>query len=217
MAEVDVSVIVPVLNRADLVLGFWSRLHSHRSYELILVDNGSAEGTTRVLRLLQQRDEHVLVLRNNVNTGFGPASNQGAETATGRVLLFTQPDVIFSGDVIERVSELSSDALYGARLLTYDTGWNKFKSVIVQYLEGWLLACTRSCWGVLGGFDPRYVPADFEDIDLSYTATSKGILLKQMDVPAKHPVMGQSAWTQFPDRAAVTVRNQALFREKWGL
>ena len=45
--------------------------------ELVVVDNGTTDGTREYLAALAERDSRVVVLRNDENRGFGPAVNQG--------------------------------------------------------------------------------------------------------------------------------------------
>jgi GT2 family glycosyltransferase len=60
-------------------------------YELIVVDNASADNT---VSLAEQSGTRVSVIRNAENRGFATANNQGASRATGRALLFLNPDTI---------------------------------------------------------------------------------------------------------------------------
>jgi len=215
-----VSVIVPVLNSPQLVMQFWIGLTSFNNHdiELIFVDNGSNGITKNVLHQCSILSPvPVIVMTNPTNIGFGPASNQGARMASGDILIFTQPDVVIHGSFDSALEPIDNGVLYGPRLLAYDTGWNKFGSVVVPYLEGWFLVCTRTTWNILGGFDERYVPADFEDIDLAYLAKQMGMVLTERSFPVRHNHPGSSAWNQFPNRVEVTKANQERFRQKWSL
>jgi GT2 family glycosyltransferase len=160
-----------------------------------------------------------MTIRNDENRGFGPANNQGAEIARGDVLVFLSNDVVLRGDYVtpieDRLSQ-SPDVLIGAQLYNYDTGWNRFNGRTIPYLAGWCLACTLKTWRVLGGFDERYVPCDYEDIDLSMTAAENSIELAEITLPLEH-AFGQSAQSLAGGRGAVTYRNRDLFMEKWAL
>jgi GT2 family glycosyltransferase len=176
-----------------------------------------------MLKLLAKHFDCVDLVRNPENFGFGPANNIGAEQygMVSDVLVFTQTDVRFHGDPIPLIQEAKQGELYGARLLDGDTGWNTFGTVTVSYLEGWFLSCTKETWDRLGGFDPRYVPADFEDVDLCYNSVHKGVVLVEKPFPVSHNNMGASGWQQFQvkgmNREAVTIRNRELFAAKWSL
>ena len=212
-----ISFILTVLNRPDMLTHFFQKLpFQSGEYEFVLVDNASDAPTKQVEFWLQNTFKNVLLVENSRNEGFGPGNNTGAEIANGDILVFTQPDVEFHGDVTKMVSEVVDGILYGHQLLDYDTGWNRFGNIIVPYLTGYFLACTKHTWKVLGGFDPRYYPADFEDVDLSFTAIHNGLGLKEIDVPVTHDHFG-STWAQFSNREETTKRNRGLFAQKWGL
>lgn len=160
----------------------------------------------------------IVVLHNEKNEGFGPANNQGARIARGSILLFINNDIIIRGDYLTPIITALTqhpDDLVGAELLDFDTGWNKFGDKIIHYLHGWCLAMKKATFRTLGGFDERYIPADFEDIDLCYTATGQDRKLHPIKLPVGH-MSGQTA-RQLKDRMAMTTKHQKLFAEKWGL
>ena len=210
-----VSIIVVTYGRPDLIAKFLGNLpvmaHPH---ELVIVDNKPDEAVRRVLEGFAMHRPVQLVF-NSENVGFGPACNQGAILAQYGTLVFTQPDVTVLEDITKKVQDLEDNVLYGARLLSGNTGWNKFGDVIVPYLEGYFIACTRTTWTSIGGFDPEIVPADFEDVDLSYTAAQKGVQLKQLDVQVVHRPGGH--WNGDPQRRTITKSNRAYFAHKHGL
>jgi GT2 family glycosyltransferase len=221
---VTISIITPVWNRADLTGTFlyhlW-KLYEHRAeVEFVVVDNGSRDGTPAFLAA-QRRHMHgrLVVMRNEANRGFGPANNQGARAAKGEVLIFLSNDVVARGDFVAPLVTLFArkpGALAGAQLLDFDTGWNCFDGKVIPYLAGWCLACTRTTWEALGGFDERYTPCDYEDMDLSQAAQRQGIELVLLGLPLQH-AFGQSASRLPGGREVHTVRNRDRFVAKWGL
>ena len=154
-----------------------------------------------------------------VNMGFGASCNKGAELATGEIVIFHSTDVVISGDYLSQVLERliqNPRSLVGGRLLSHDTGWNGFDR-IYPYLEGWLLACTKEVWNELGGFDPRYGLFDFEDMDISTTAVSKGIDLVPLNSPFLSHVGGLTIYATYgvDGRRQITEKNREVFRQKW--
>jgi GT2 family glycosyltransferase len=184
--------------------------------EFVVVDNGSNGQTVEVLKRLSAVPQLPLKLILNIgNKGFGPGNNQGVEASMGSVLIITQPDVILKEDVAEKAREANDYFLYGPQLNDYDTGWNRFGTTIVPYLNGHFLVCTRKTWDVIGGFDSRYYPTDFEDVDLSYTAVQKGVELVQTPYNVMH--LSSGSWSLRSDRLQVTRNNRKVFAQKWGL
>lgn len=216
-----VSIITPVWNRADLTFNFLNQslhyLGDKKGVEWIIVDNGSHDGTPGVMRAFENKI-NVRTIRNDTNIGFGAANNQAAKVAKGDVLLFINNDVQISGDYITPITdtlERVPNAIVGAELLNYDTGWNVFDGKIISYIHGWCVALTKEAFNELGCFDERYTPGDYEDIDLSYTATQQDYVLMAVSLPLRH-MSGQTG-RQLPDRRAMTEKHRGLFAEKWSL
>lgn len=221
MVDVAASIITPVWNRSELTHQFlyrnWQLYLDRPEIEFVIIDNGSTDNTAMILAQWQKIMKGRLIVRvNEKNLGFGPANNQGSKLTRGDILIFLSNDVTPLADYIESVrAGLRPDELIGAQLFDFDTGWNRFNGKVIAYLGGWCLACLRSTWDRLGGFDERYVPCDYEDVDLSYTAWKLNISLRQVKLPLQHS-FGVTA-NQLADRLATTRHNQALFRQKWDL
>ncbi|MDT4912250.1 MAG: hypothetical protein QOC66_1378, partial [Pseudonocardiales bacterium] len=63
-------------------------------YEVLLVDNGSAEQTATYLAAIAARHRHIRLVRNDENLGFAPAVNQALALARGATLVVLNNDVI---------------------------------------------------------------------------------------------------------------------------
>jgi N-acetylglucosaminyl-diphospho-decaprenol L-rhamnosyltransferase len=90
-------------------------------FELVVVDNASADGTPEeVLRLWPE----ARLVRNDGNRGFSAANNQGAAKSRGRFLLFLNPDTVPEPNSIavlaEWLQEHDSIGLVGPRLIYPD-------------------------------------------------------------------------------------------------
>jgi GT2 family glycosyltransferase len=118
--------------------------------------------------------------------------------------------------VVKTATKLAEDKkqLLGNEVYKQDVGWNKFGDYVVPYIAGYFFACKRNVWEELGGFDPIYGKATFEDVDISLTAISKGIELTQCQFNLRHMV-GQTM-PMDEKRMELTKHNQQLFIQKWG-
>lgn len=219
-----VSVIVPVWNKAELTWRFiqgFAQYGNFSNAELIIVDNGSTDNTSHILeKWMKVYPEKIHPVRLEQNKGVSVGYNTGVAHAKSPYLLFMNNDVQIYGDVttllIQALVDRSDERLYGAHLVAHDGRWNRFGDVLIQYLEGWYLGCSKKVFEDLEGFDARYSPCDYEDVDLSYTAVQKGYKLQRLDVPAAHMSVGSSA-SQLDDRLGITKRNRKQFRAKWSL
>lgn len=218
----DVSIIVPVWNQAKLTNRFFrqnARYANQKNIEYIVVDNGSTDNTDTVLRKWQKVFSAIRVISLPENIGFGAGNNVGAEVASGDTLIFTQNDVSIHGDYIGQTIHAMSargnnNAIFGTTLITDADSWNTFGRTVIRYLQGWYLAMGRDVWDKIRGFDERYFPCDYEDMDISYTAERIGIELCEINLPLTHMFGGT---TRQLDRLTITKSNQLKFKEKWGL
>ncbi|MBI4227047.1 MAG: glycosyltransferase [Candidatus Omnitrophica bacterium] len=110
----DVSIIIAHLDDLGMLqtcVETVARL-SGPSFEVILVDNGSHDGTAEWAARCRP---DIRLIRNTENLGFAPAANQGARIARGRYLLFLNDDTTVPPDLLERlVAPLEADPTIGS-------------------------------------------------------------------------------------------------------
>lgn len=92
-----VSVIMPVYNSAQFVDDAISSVleQCHTSIELILIDDGSSDGSTDLLKRWEKDDPRVELLVNDENLGAGLSRNLAIEAASGRYVAFLDADDIW--------------------------------------------------------------------------------------------------------------------------
>ena len=101
-STLDLSIIIVAWNVRDLVLDCLASLDAAKleiSYEVMLVDNGSADGTVEAVQR-QFPDTAVIALPRNI--GFGAGNNQGLLKMNGRHALLLNSDTIALPGGIER-------------------------------------------------------------------------------------------------------------------
>lgn len=166
----------------------------------------------------------IRAIHNEHNIGFLLSANLGIKSVTNHQDTLPQDIIILlSTDVkvltpfisqIKEIMESNPKSLVGGIFYGHDTGWNKFGDLLYPYLEGWLLATTVSGWSDLGYFDERYIPSDYEDVDLSTTAISKQYQLVPLNnVGLQH--LGGMSIHYGPEREKQTRINQEKFKLKW--
>lgn len=92
-----VSIVVPSANNfvfLKLCLTSIVLNTAARPYEVIVVDNGSTDGTADYLADMAAHHPQVRVIRNEANRGFAPAVNQGLAAATGGTLVLLNDDTV---------------------------------------------------------------------------------------------------------------------------
>lgn len=92
--EQAVSVIVPVYNAEQTIEKCVESLAlgRFRDLEIILVDDGSTDGSWQCCQILAQRFPQVRCLRNDGNRGVSHARNRGLALASGEYVLFVDSD-----------------------------------------------------------------------------------------------------------------------------
>ncbi len=98
MAEVDVTVVVPVYNEEESIPELYTQLTQvlsrlDRSYEILLIDDGSKDRSFELLKELNERDKHVRVIRFRRNFGQTAAFAAGFEHARGDVVITIDADL----------------------------------------------------------------------------------------------------------------------------
>ncbi len=83
------------------------------SLEVVVVDNGSSDGTREYLEALADRDARVRTLLNDTNLGFAPAVNQGLATARGKALVVLNNDTAVPPGALRLLVRHLEDARVG--------------------------------------------------------------------------------------------------------
>ena len=119
----SLSIVLPCLDEAERLPGTLAAYLAHfprarAEVELIVVDDGSTDGTTVIADQIAAADPRVRVVRTTRNHGKGYAVRTGIQAAQGDVVTFTDADGSYGPEQLERVIaalELAPVAI-GARL-----------------------------------------------------------------------------------------------------
>src|SRR5262249_29928692 len=82
-------------------------------FEVIVVDNGSSDGTVEYLAEVSLRDRRVRVERNGRNVGFAAATNKGLRLARGAVMVLLNNDTIVVDGWLDRMVRHLDDPSLG--------------------------------------------------------------------------------------------------------
>lgn len=140
----DVSVLVPAKDEADNLAEFVrltreALLPLPYTCELVIVDDGSQDGTVRVLDELKAKHPFVRVVTHRTQRGIADALKSGAEVARGRVLVFYPADLQYlPADIPTLVAPIlagQADIVTGTKQGQYE---KRFVSGVYNALCRWL-------------------------------------------------------------------------------
>jgi GT2 family glycosyltransferase len=201
-ARMQVSFVIPLHNclafTQDCLRSLQATLPAGLAHEIILVDDGSTDGTRAWLETVTAPCR---VLLNERNLGFAAACNRGAAGARGDFIFFLNNDLVFLPGWFEPMrgafDRFAGAGLVGNVQLVATTGAIDHTGMLFNHqgkpvhdtvrplrarltgyravpaLTGACLAVRSAEWRTLGGFDEGYVNGG-EDVDLCLRALAAG-------------------------------------------
>jgi GT2 family glycosyltransferase len=198
----SISIIIPTWNGLKFIGQCLSSIDSQLSSgdEIIVVDNGSTDGTPAVVK----RDfPRVQLLQLERNWGFAGGINHGLRRAQGAVLILVNQDVVLLPDCLRLIQarlQNTGSALLGGKLFYPDRQTIQHAGGIIQmprgdsnhfgyrqidrgvwntpaevdYVTGALFAFDRVLVNAVGLFDEGFYPAYYEEVDYCYRARAAG-------------------------------------------
>ena len=154
----SISLVMPAYNEAEniepMVEEATPALEANADeYEIIVVDDGSSDGTADVTRRVMESHPHVRLVEHPVNQGFGAAVFSGFTSAEKDWIFYTDADRQFVLSELERfVPHMDeADLIAGYRAPRRDPFMRVF------YGKGWSALCT-----LLFGYTVRDVDCGFK-------------------------------------------------------
>ena len=239
-----VSIIIPVHNQWEYTYGCVKAIIEHTQripYEIIIADDVSTDETRELTRYVK----NVVWVRNAKQLGFTLNCNNAARQAKGEYLLLLNNDTTVRAEwldaMLETMRKDDKVGLVGAKLV-YPNGklqeaggiiwsdasgrnygkqedpenpeYNYVKEV--DYCSGACILLRTSLWNALGGFDPRFAPAYYEDPDLAFRIRQLGYKVVYQPKALVVHFEGISHGTNEQEGLkSYQVTNREKFREKW--
>ncbi len=119
--DMKLTVIIPVYNEVGNIEEILKRVKAaKKATEIIVVDDGSQDGTRDILKNLDGK-EKVRVVLHEKNQGKGAAVRTGMDAATGEILLIQDADLEYDPrdyeQLLRPLEEGIADVVYGSRFL----------------------------------------------------------------------------------------------------
>lgn len=172
-----------------------------RSYEILIVDDASTDGSAAALDRDFGGAEDVRLLVNERNIGFARTVNRGVEAARGAIAILCNNDLLPDDDFVTALLRpFDGEARFGrvfgvsAKATDWESGrpnhvnmtgrWRRGRLALdysdspgyapSHFLQGGACAVRREVFLRLGGFQRLFHPGYWEDYDLSYLALKAG-------------------------------------------
>ncbi len=115
------SVVIPVYNEVENIEEILKRVKATKlSSEIIVIDDGSQDGTRDVLKKLDGKTG-IRVILHEKNQGKGAAVRTGLQAANGDIILIQDADLEYSPHdfplLLEPINNGTADVVYGSRFL----------------------------------------------------------------------------------------------------
>jgi len=241
-----IFIVIPAWNRKSDTLACLETLRAltYPCYRIVLVDNGSTDGTTLAVR---EYWPVVELITNTTNQGFARAVNQGLSHAFehGADMAFLlNNDTLAAPDILEQLLMAYSEAVgilapkifymtepqriwsFGGRRHPFTLektgdprgqldGVTWSRMMECDYLVGCAMLIPRHTWERTGGFDERYF-IYYEDMDFSQRVQATGLrLLAVPNAHLWHKVSVSSGGSDSPNERYWMARSSVLFFRKY--
>jgi len=218
------------------------RRHTPEPYELIIVDNGSTDGTVEQLKILATGDKRCRLVLNADNRGYAAGCNQGILAAQGEYLVLLNNDTVVTPEWLSGLLECHSSHAFagivgpltnsasGIQVVPgpaycveegldfYSRSFraaHRFRRVPSRRIVGFCMLFRRGLVDDIGLLDEQFGSGNYEDDDFCLRAAVAGYQnLVAADVYIHH--YGSISFTgNRIDYGSVLARNAALFQGKW--
>jgi glycosyltransferase involved in cell wall biosynthesis len=230
-APIELSVVLPVFNEVDSLPILWEELQPvlktiGRPAEVIVVDDGSTDGSADFVRLVQATDRRVRLIRFTRNAGLSSAFAAGLRAARGRLVVTLDADLQSDpADIPSLLKELDHwDAACGWRRARHDPWLRRASSRIANTVRAVVLgdrirdsACSlramhRRCLDDLDLFNGfhRFIPALLRQA--GYRVIEVPVNHRPRRFGQAHYGVRNRAWRAFVDMLGVRWRQSRRLR-----
>ncbi|MGB2693997.1 MAG: cysteine--tRNA ligase [Dehalococcoidia bacterium] len=224
-ADVDFSVVLVGRDEKDSLRRAAEAVLRHagdQSVELIVVDNGSTDGTGDWVRDLVGRDERARAVHCDHNIGTGAGRNCGMKLARGRNVLLLDTSIEVTGDVFTPLADALADDAVGIvgafGVNTEDLrDFTDAPGPEVDAVEGYLMALRRDRVREIGLMDEKFRFYRHLDLDYSLAYRAAGYCNRILPgLPVRRHAHTDWERTPAEERERLSKRNFYRFLKKHG-
>lgn len=199
-------------------------------HEVIVVCNGQQRDLIDFVTQSPHIDRYCI---NSVNVGVARSWNMGAEMAEGAALCFVNDDVEVGQGGLETLHKVLMSDVSIAQVGPVGANWKGAEhdhfvgeqfEADADAIAGFLFMIRADAFRKVGGFDPFYSPAGFEEIDMSFQLRALGlrcVVVPGLDIKHHHHHGVSSYRSEVAylgktiDTESLHRRNKEYFQRKW--
>ena len=214
------------------------------NFEVIVVDNGSTDGTAAYLSEARERFPNLRLILNEKNRGFAAANNAGLATATGNYFVLLNNDTVLArGWLSALIQHLEANPDIGLIGPATNAIGNEARTSVgyarledmprwaadyvrehdgelfdIRMLGMFCVAMRRTTFERVGPLDERFGVGMFEDDDYAHRLRGAGLRIVCARDSFVHHWM-RASFRNMPKREyrKLFARNRTLFEQKWGI
>src|ERR1044071_2021282 len=240
------SIVIVTYNNRDINLLCLETLFARTewpNFEVIVVDNASADGTVELLRELEQKYPRMRVIYNDRNSGFAPGNNLGLAHATGDyIVLLNNDTVVPRGWLSAQIRHLVARPSIGlvgpvsnavGNEAKIDVGYSDVRDMPrwaakyvrahdgetfpIRMLGMFCVVMRRDVFEKAGPLDERFVVGMFEDDDYARRVRDLGYeIVCARDAFVHHWQKASFRLLGDAEYARLFDENRQRYRDKWG-